>query len=159
MPGILSPTRGGEASYPNQDRAIQLAIERDVPLHFLYVTDVRFIHKQSGPITIDLLEEELGEMGEFLLTMAQERAEKQGIPASAHLRRGAFREAMADVIQEQGITTVVLGSPRGATRITSEGYLEKVTQFLVEEQGVEVFVVNEGRIVMHRGLGTSRPGE
>lgn len=156
MPGILSPTRGGEASYPNQDRAIQLAKERQVPLHFLYVADARFIHKPSGPITIDL-EQELGEMGEFLLTMAQERAEEQGIEAAAHLRRGAFREAMADVIQEQAITTVVLGSPSGATRITSEEYLEVVTEFLVEEQGVEVFVVHDGRIVMHRGPGTGPP--
>lgn len=149
MPGILCPTRGGQASYANQDRAIQIAKERGEPLSFLYVTDVRFLQKPSGAITIDL-EEELDEMGDFLLAMAQERAEKQGVDAEAHLRRGGFRAALADVIQKHGITTVVLGTPQDEGRITDEGYLDKATEFLVDELAVEVIVVNDGRIVVHR---------
>lgn len=152
MAGILCPTRGGEASYANQDRAIQLAKDRQAPLGFLYVTDVRFIHKPYGAITIDL-EEELGEMGEFLLAIAQERAANQGVEAEIYVRRGGFRDTLADIIAEKGFSTVVLGSPSGAARITTEDYLDKVTQFLVDEQDVEVFVLKDGNIIMHRSPG------
>ena len=37
---ILCPTRGGQASYPNQDLAIAIAKEREVEILFLYITNV-----------------------------------------------------------------------------------------------------------------------
>jgi hypothetical protein len=72
MTTILRPTRGGEASYPNQDRAIKLAKERDADLLLLYVANVHFLDRLAGPVIVDV-ETELEEMGEFLLALAQER--------------------------------------------------------------------------------------
>lgn len=148
MPGILCPTRGGEASYPNQDAAIEIAKQRGQTVHFLYVTDVRFLHKPPGAIMIDL-EEQLEDMGAFLLAMAQDRADKRGVASTVHQRRGTFRQALADVIAAEGIEAVVLGSPGKEGRITSPEYLEKVSEFLVAEQGVEVFIVDQGEVAIH----------
>jgi nucleotide-binding universal stress UspA family protein len=103
MATILCPTRGGEASYPNQDRAIAIARERNADLLFLYVTDVRFLNRLASPVLVDI-ETELGELGEFLLTMAQERAEKVGVHAETEVRRGVFRQAIKEITQEYPVT-------------------------------------------------------
>jgi len=57
MTQIICPTRGGEHSYPNQDRAISIAKERGAALLFLYVSDVRFLEQFASPILVDVEEE------------------------------------------------------------------------------------------------------
>lgn len=148
MATILCPTRGGEYSYPNQDRAIAIARERGADLVFLYVSNVRFLGQFASPILVDV-ETELDEMGEFMLTMAQERAEKAGVQARTVVRRGVFRHALKEVIEEQGATTVVLGSPSGSTAITSADFLEELAHMLKTEARVEVIVVGGGETVAH----------
>lgn len=141
MATILCPTRGGEASYPTQDRAIRLARDRGAELIFLYVTDVRFLTKGSGAVVADL-EEELDDMGQFLLTMAQERAEKEGVTAARAVRRGSFREALLAEIEESAVETVVLGTPSGEDRLTTEEYLQNLAENLRTEVGVEVILAS-----------------
>jgi nucleotide-binding universal stress UspA family protein len=149
MTTILRPTRGGEASYPNQDRAITLAKERDADLLLLYVANVHFLDRLAGPVIVDV-ETELEEMGEFLLALAQERAEKAGVRASTLVLRGEFREALEQVIQEhEEITTVVLGTAVEGTGVTPPGYLENLIQWLLTECGIEVVVVDGGEIIEH----------
>ena len=150
MATILCPTRGGESSYANQDRAIALARERNAHLVFLYVSNVRFLGQVASPVLVDV-ETELDEMGEFLLAMAQERAEKAGIQASTVVRRGVFQHALKEVIEEQGTTTVVLGSPSGGTNITSVEFLEELARSLHDEAGVEVIVVGAEETLAHHG--------
>lgn len=146
MTTILRPTRGGHASYPNQDRAIAIAKERGADLLFLYVSNVRFLDRVASPVLVDV-ETELEELGEFLLAMAQERAEKAGVRAEAVVRRGEFRQALEEVIREYEVATVVLGSAAGGTSVTPPGYLEDLVQAILAETGVEVIVVHEGEIV------------
>lgn len=146
MTTILFPTRGGQASYPNQDRAIALAREREARLIFMYVTDVRFMTLMARPSVVNL-EEDIEEMGEFLLAMAQERAAKQGVKADMVVRRGLFRQALKDVIQAESVDVVVLGAPTGATGVTTPDYRKSVIRDLIGETGVEVLVVDEGEIV------------
>jgi nucleotide-binding universal stress UspA family protein len=148
MATILCPTRGGEASYPNQDRAIALARERNADLLFLYVTDVRFLDRLASPVLVDI-ETELGELGEFLLTMAQERAEKVGVHAETEVRRGVFRQAIKEITQEHPVTAVVLGSAVRGTGHTTPAYLEELSQWILDETGVEVILVHEGEITEH----------
>ncbi len=148
MAPILCPTRGGEPSYPNQDRAILLAKERDERLLFLFVADVSFLGGRAGPVLVDV-EEQIEEMGEFLLEMAQERAEKEGVSAGAEVRWGDFRGALASAIEEHQISTVVLGSPGEESAITTMAYLKDLTQSLVEDLGVEVILLWRGEIVDH----------
>jgi nucleotide-binding universal stress UspA family protein len=149
MTTILRPTRGGEASYSNQDRAITLAKERDADLLLLYVSNVHFLDLRAGPVLVDV-EAELDEMGEFLLAMAQERAEKAGVRARTLVLRGVFREALQQVLQEhEEISTVVLGAAIEGTSVTPAGYMEDLAQWCYAEFGVEVIVVHQGEIIEH----------
>jgi nucleotide-binding universal stress UspA family protein len=149
MATILRPTRGGEASFSNQDWAIALAKERDADLLLLYVSNVHFLDRVAGPVLVDIAAE-LDEMGEFLLAMAQERAEQAGVRTKSLVLRGQFREALAQAIQEhEEITTVVLGAAVEETSVTPAGYLEDLVQWCQAECGIEVFVVHQGQVVEH----------
>jgi len=145
MPVILCPTRGGKSSILNQQWAIRLAKEKNARLIFLYVTDVRFLDNLSSPLLVDVAHE-LDEMGEFLLAMAQDRAQKAGIEVDIMVRQGVFREALADVIGEKEVETVVIGKSTRGTGVTTERYLTILAN-TVQEKGVEMLVVEDGELV------------
>ena len=143
---ILCPTRGGTASYPNQDRAIAIAKERGSELLFLYITNVQFLDHTPLAKTVDL-ETEMDEMGEFLLTMAVERAEKEGVNASMIVRRGLFRDVISEMINEFEIACVVLGSSSGSTGVIAEVYIHDLMDTVSAETGVEFIVVDQGNVI------------
>ena len=143
---ILCPTRGGEASYPNQDSAISLAIERGADLIFLYVSNVHFLDLIAAPKVFDI-EAEMDEMGEFLLTMAQERAAQAGIETDAVVRRGEFRETLKDIIELYQVTTVVMGAAGVETGVLTEEYINTLSEELCSETGTEFIIVHQGEIV------------
>jgi nucleotide-binding universal stress UspA family protein len=143
---ILCPTRGGEGSYPNQDRAIAIAEERGVEVLFLYITNVQFLGLTAAPKLIDI-ETEIGEMSEFMLTMAQDRAENAGVKALTLVRRGQFREVLIDVIEEYKINTVVLGSSAGGTGVITSDNIQELVNAISGKTGVEFIVVDQGEIV------------
>lgn len=146
MPVVLCPTRGGEASYPNQDRAIQIAKERDSEILFLYVTDVRTLGRIASPMIVDV-EGEIDEMGEFLLVMAGERADRAGVESRTLVLRGELINALAEAIQGNDVGVVVLGSPGGKTGRTTTAYLHELASKLVNEHAVEVYVVDRGEVL------------
>ncbi|MGD2057580.1 MAG: universal stress protein [Anaerolineales bacterium] len=146
MKKILTPTRGGEASKPNQDRAIQLAKEQDAELYFLYIADVSFLDRLASPVLVDM-EAELSEMGEFVLAIAQERAAKQGVDAKALVQSGVFSEVIATVIEEHEIDTLILGSPEEETGITTREYLTDLSEELGERFDLEILLLSKGEIV------------
>ena len=146
MTTILSPTRGGEASYLNQDGSIRIAKERQAKLIFLHVTNVQFLHGIASPILIDI-ETELEHMGEFILAMAQERAEKQGWSAEAIVRNGVFLEVLEEVIEEFDVDTVILGSPGEATGVVTSDYLQQISGTLTAQYNVEVLILHDGEVI------------
>jgi len=147
MPNIiLCPTRGGKDSYPNQDRAIAIAKERGADLLFLYITNVEFLSLTAAPKLIDI-EDELDEMGEFMLTIAQERAEKASVNALTLVQRGQFHEVLIDVIEEHQIDTVVVGSSAGGTGMVTAEYVHNLVDEIGGKTGVEFIVVDQGEIV------------
>lgn len=143
---ILCPTRGGEASVPNQERAIAIARERGYDLLFLYVSNIEFLGLTAVPKLIDF-EAEMDEMGEFMLTMAQERAEAEGVRALTHVHRGNFNEVLVEVIHEYKISTVVLGSSAGGTGVVTRDYIQKLAIEIADKTGVEFIIVDKGEIV------------
>jgi len=143
---ILCPTRGGQASYPNQDRAIALARARGAKLLFLYVSDVRFLGLSASPKVVDI-QTEMDEVGDFLLTMAQERAANAGVQADTILRHGAFRAALIDVIDEHQVDTVVLGTSAGGTGIVTEEYVQGLVDEIGGATQVEFVVVDRGEVI------------
>jgi len=146
MMTILCPTRGGKESHPNQDFAIDLAKERGADLLFMYVSNIQLISRSAPPIVVDI-EEELDELGDFLLSMAQERAEKSGVPAKVTVRRGVFTKVLREVIEENQINTVILGSSRKETGIVTYEHLQELSTELSQELGVEFIVVRDGKVV------------
>ncbi len=75
---ILCATRGGEASLHAQNAAIALAKERGDELAFLYIINLKFLDKTAAPIMVDV-ENELAQLGNFLLLVAKERASEKGV--------------------------------------------------------------------------------
>ncbi|MFN2190158.1 MAG: universal stress protein [Candidatus Promineifilaceae bacterium] len=149
MTTFLYATRGGASAYLNQDWAVALAKDRGADLLLLYVSNVHFLDQIAGPINLDLVEAELEDLGEFLLAMAQERAEKSGLEAKTAVRSGEFVTALEEIIKEEDISVVVLGCPTNDTGITSEAYINGVAETLQARLNVEVYVIGEGRVVNH----------
>ena len=148
MSTILCPTRGGKESQPNQDYAIHLAIERGADILFLYVTDIRFISRAGPPIVVDI-EGELAEVGDFLLSMAEERAEKAGVHAKTAVRSGIFSKVLREVILEHEVSTVILGGSHENTGIVTYEHLQELSDELSEELSVEIIVVKNGEMIFH----------
>ena len=147
MATILHPTRGGQSSYANQDKAIALARERNERLVLLYVSNVHFLDTLASPVPIDLVKAELDELGEFMLAMAQERAEKAGVMTDAAVRQGMFNQALIEVIEEFGVETVVLGSPADDTAVMTAESVQELVRFLLAQTSTEVIVLHDGEIV------------
>jgi len=140
MGKILCATRGGEASYRTQDAAIVLAKERGDTLLFLYVVDISFLNKTAVPMVVDV-GDEMGKMGNFLLTMAQERAQEQGVEAEAICRIGNTREEIKAAVGEEGIALVVLGHPSGKRNVFAEESLRAFAAEIEGETGATVVLV------------------
>lgn len=144
---ILCPTRGGQASYPNQDKAISIAKERQAELIFLYVSSIQFLDHLASPKVFDI-ETELDEMGEFLLTMATERAKQAGISATGIVERGSFRQVLLKVIEKYQIDTVVLGKSRLETSVLPPEFIGDLAKDLGTHTGIEFILVDEGEVIL-----------
>jgi nucleotide-binding universal stress UspA family protein len=156
---ILCPTRGGKASYPNQDYTIDLAKERGQDLLFLYVTNVQFLGLTALPKVIDI-EAELEEMGDFLLAMAQERAQNAGVKASTTVRSGVFQKVLKEVLREYPIDTIVIGTSSQSTGVVTSDFVKKLAEEVSRESGVEFIVLYEGEVVdTHHSHAESRQTE
>ena len=139
MPGIICAVRGGPDSQPTIAKAISLAKEVSEPLYFLYVVNLHFLsHTQSSRVST--ISEEMGEMGEFILLIAQEKASKQGITAEGIVRHGNVREEIINLAQELSADYVVLGLPQGQEEadIFASGRIKEFGKTIEDESGAEV---------------------
>ena len=84
-------------------------------------------------------------MGEFLLTMAVERAAEQGVVAQSVTRTGIIREVLPEVARELGATMIVLGRPAGESSRFQESEFERFCEWLQEETNASVVVHEEPR--------------
>jgi nucleotide-binding universal stress UspA family protein len=144
MKTILAPTRGGERSFPNQDYAIQLAKDRRARLLFLYVNDVQFLNLVASPISVAVATDELEEMGEFLVAMARERAEKAGLEAETVVKNGVFRDVLEEAIREYEVDTLALGTSSEETGLTTQAYMRDLGEQFSRDFGVEVILLRDG---------------
>ena len=143
MGKILCPTRGGEGSYRTQDAAIAMAREEGDELVFLYVVDLDFLNKTERAVRPDVVAEEMKHLGEFLLSMAQERARNQGWDAEYVVREGDVRTEIKAAVVEQEATMVVLGQSTedDPTCTFDPGMLFKFAEEIEAETGIETRVV------------------
>lgn len=141
MGTILCATRGGEASYRAQDAAIALARDRGDRLVFLYVVDTHFLDRTERAVRPDVVAEEIARMGAFLLTIAQERAARQGVQAEARVRRGNMPDELIAAVREEGAGLVVLGRPGGEESAFLQADLEALARRIRDETGAETRIV------------------
>ncbi len=141
MGTILCATRGGEASYRAQDAAIALAKERGDELLFIYVVDIGFLDKTARAVRPDVVTAEMEKMGEFLLVMAQERAQKQGVQARYILSHGDLRDELKAAACGEAVDLVVLGQPAGAESLFTLAYLEACAAEIEAETGVKACII------------------
>ena len=147
MKTILYPTRGGQTSYPNQDAVIALAKEGNAKLIFLYVSNVKFLEKLGHVSHARVVEEELEDLGEFLLTMACERAENTGWKAEAVVRQGVFLEAVNEIIHEHQVDTFIIGAPGSTHAVTTTDFLQNLIREIKETNQIEVLVIQDGHLI------------
>jgi len=139
MGKMLCATRGGEASYRTQEKAIALAKERGDELIFLYVVDLGFLNMTASPIVVDV-ESGVERMGEFLLTMAQEHARERGLEVQVIIREGKTREEIKAAAKELEVDCVVLGLPAEGGVFREES-IRAFAREIEEETGAEVALV------------------
>lgn len=141
MPGIVCAVRGGPDSQPTIERAISLAKEVTLPLYFLYVVNLDFLsHTQSSRVST--ISEELGEMGEFILLTAQEKARKFGINAEGVIRHGNVREEIIALTKELEADFVILGLPQGQAEkdIFAADRIKVFGELIEEQSGAQVIL-------------------
>jgi nucleotide-binding universal stress UspA family protein len=139
MGKILCATRGGEASYRTQDKAIKLALQRGDGLVFLYVVNIEFLNKTAAPIVVDVATE-IERMGEFLLAMAQERAREAGVEASLITRKGDVRQQIKAAAVEESVDLVVLGRPADEASLFKLEALRAFAAEIEEETGISAVI-------------------
>jgi nucleotide-binding universal stress UspA family protein len=144
MGKILCPTRGGEGSYRTWDAAIAMARQQSDELVFLYVVDLDFLSKTERAVRPDVVAEEMKHMGEFLLSMAQERARNQGVNAQYILREGDVATQIKAAAVDEKATLVVLGhaAPDDPTRAFAPERLLRFAQEIEDETGIEARVIS-----------------
>jgi len=112
MSGIVCAIRGGPASEPTIQQAIDTAKEENLPIYFLYVVDMNFLASTRN-VGLSTISKEMYNMGEFILLTVQTRAEGQGVVAHSVIRHGQVGEQIIRLCREVEAQYVVLGRPRG----------------------------------------------
>ena len=118
-----------------------MAKERGDELLFLFVVDTHFLDKTERAVRPGVVTAEMEKMGEFLLTMAQERAQKQGVAASYVLRHGDLRHELKAAAREEVVDLVVLGQPAGTGSAFASADLEAFAAEIEAETGVEARII------------------
>jgi hypothetical protein len=108
---------------------------------FLYVVDTQFLGYTSHAVRPDVVATEMEHMGEFLLIMACERAQRRDVEASYRVKRGALLEALAATAVEEGVSMVALGRPAGSESRFQLAGLQELGARITELTGVETTII------------------
>ena len=141
MGRVLCATRGGKASYRTQDAAIALAKERGDELAFLFVVDVCFLKRSRRAVRPEVVIAEMTRMGEFLLQMARERADSQGMDADVLLRCGHLRAELKTAVHEHKADLLVLGKPAGDESAYAFRDVKNLAANIETETGIQVVIL------------------
>ena len=140
---IVCATRGGEVSRRTQERAVELAHERGVPVVFFFVVDVHFASHLNEDLQ-KALNEEMSRLGRTLLSIARYRAERSGVQADTCVRHGTVSDTLQAYLTEVGASALVMGTPRPDSDQHSFEP-EEVPAFahkIEAETGIEVIIVH-----------------
>ena len=139
MSGIVCAIRGGPASKPTILRAIRLAQETRLPLYFLYIVNLDFL-AYTNSSRVQIISQELRQMGEFILLAAQNHAREEGIAAEGVIRQGNIEEEILAFCREIEASYLVIGTPRakGERNAFADDALQAFLQKIREGTQVEI---------------------
>lgn len=145
MSGIVCAIRGGPDSQPTMDRAIDLAGETGLPLYFLYVVNLDFMSHSSSS-RVHTISEQMRQMGEFILLVAQDRAAKQGVEAEGIVRHGNVGDELIALCHELDADYLVVGRPKMGQEdsVFSHELLREFVQRTEEQTGAQVVLDERG---------------
>ncbi|MFB6107858.1 MAG: universal stress protein [Haloplanus sp.] len=138
---ILVPTDGSEGVEETLRHALSLARDHDATVHALYVVDRRF--ELAADEDREELTARLADRGEEAVAAVADRAREAGLDAVTDVREGIPYKTVLDYVEEAGVDVVVMGT-HGRTGRDRLAHLGSVTDRVVENATVPVFVVNIG---------------
>ncbi|MDX1687058.1 MAG: universal stress protein [Candidatus Promineifilaceae bacterium] len=138
---IVCATRGGQGSRAVQLAAIDRAKETDERLIFLYVVDLPLIEEYDEALT-GAMRAEFQWLGEALLRVAQQRAERERVDAEIAIREGGVKEEIETFLRESDASVLMLGAPRGTTpNVFGDDAIERFARTIESDTGVAVKIV------------------
>ena len=139
---IVCATRGGEAGRRTQERAIALAKERGTELIFLCVFDPNFAKSLSKALSAAVVEEQQW-LGRSLVSVAQARAQEQGVEAGAVVLSGVILDSIEEFLCESGASTLVIGEAKIDSALSAfrHGTIQSCATHVEQNTNVEVIVV------------------
>lgn len=140
MSVIVCATRGGEGSRAVQLRAVEKASSEEHKLIFLYVVDVQVVGEFDENLQ-KAVSAEFHWLGQSLLHIARQRAERAGINAEIAIRDGAVKEEIERFLRESGASLLMLGTPRGTSPTFGDDTIEQFAKAIEEDVGVPVELV------------------
>jgi nucleotide-binding universal stress UspA family protein len=145
MNGIVCAIRGGPDSGATIARAITLAQETEQPLYFLYIVNLDFMSRTSST-RVQVISQEMHEMGEFILLSARAEAEAQGITAQGVVRHGNVVQEIVAFCREITANYLVVGQPRfqDEESIFTQALLAQFVQQAEEQTGAKVVLAGGG---------------
>ncbi|HEY46901.1 MAG: hypothetical protein AMJ88_08145 [Anaerolineae bacterium SM23_ 63] len=142
---ILCATRGGHASQPTHQRAIEIALERDAELIFLYVFDQQAIQQVATPILINV-SSQMDHMRAFLRNTARKQATQAGVRARVLVRAGSLREQIQAIADEQHVDLIVMGNPSEKSSLFKREALQAFADEIETETGIEVLALTDQEV-------------
>jgi nucleotide-binding universal stress UspA family protein len=115
---IVCAVRGSSQSRATATRAIDLALEHDARLTFLYVVDAEFQAQAAIGSPLSVIYQELVAMSEFTMLILCDRAQRRGVRQVEYLiREGNVRKQLLQFAAETRADMFVIGWPmRGPAR-------------------------------------------
>ncbi len=139
---IVCAVRGQPQSRATVTRAIELALEHGARLTFVHVMDAEFLAHATVGI-VRLMYRELRSMGEFMMEILKDRAERRGVTeVDTALLEGRAEKVLPRFLKECGADLLVVGAPGGSRRQSAfaPGDFDSFVK-RIEAQGVAVELV------------------
>ena len=108
MRKILCALRGGPESEKTIAYAVKMAEKEEIRLGFLYVVNLDLI-PSSSISRAKSIADELSQMGEFILLMAQAQAATEGVAVDLFVRRGNIPEQILVACREEDAEVLIMG--------------------------------------------------
>lgn len=147
MSGVVCAVRGGPHSQSTIRKAIEVARDSNLALHFLYIVNLDFLtYTESSRVRF--VTHELEQMGDFILLAAADQAQKAGVEAVTEIRHGSVGEEIVVYSQEIEASYIVLGMPQGIEEqdVFTQERLKELEARIEEESGANVvFAGGEGQ--------------